>query len=151
MSFAALAAPLAIGGGIMQAVGSIQAGNAKKAEALAREEELKREAELGKIAGDEQQASRLRELHGTLGAVRALTAQRGLSLASPSAAAIQQSIDKDATRDARRLSFNTQQQGSNLRLAGRAARASGNAAQTAGYVGAASSLFKAAADARSQY
>lgn len=148
MSFAPI---LAAAAGGMQIIGQVQAGNAKKAEALAREEELKREAQLGKIAGDEQQASRLRELRTTIGQVRALTSQRGLSLASPSAAAIQTSIENEGARDARRLSFNTQQRGSNLRLAGSAARASGNAAQMAGYIGGATSLFKTASTVRSAF
>ena len=148
MSFAPI---MAVAAGGLQALSSVQAGNAKKAEALARESELKREAELGKIAGDEQQSSRLRELHTTIGQVRALTAQRGLALGSPSAAAIENSIENEGIRDARRLSFNTQQSGSNLRLAGSAARASGNAAQMAGYIGGATSLFKTASTAASAY
>lgn len=151
MSFAAVAAPLAIGSGILQAVGAINEGNAKKAEAAARQQELDREAQLGTIAANEQQATRLRDLNTSIGQIRALVAGRGLSVGSPSAYAVQNSVEKQANRDTRALAFNSIQNASNLRLAGRAAIQSGNAAQTAGYIKAGSSLFKAASSAGSAY
>jgi hypothetical protein len=151
MSFAALAPALLVGGGVLQTVGAIQEGNAKKSEALARQQELNREAELSTIAGNEQQASRLRELNTNIGQIRALVGQRGLSIASPSSIAIQSSVDRQATRDTRNIAFNASQSASNLRVAGLAARQSGNAAQMAGYIRGASSLFKAAADSRSLF
>lgn len=148
MSFAPI---MAVAAGGLQVLGSIQEGNARKAEALAREAELKREAELGKIAADEQQASRLRELGQSIGTIRALTAQRGLAINSPSAQAIQLSVDKDARRDTQRIAFNAGQDASNRRMAAAAARQSGNAAQMAGYIKGATSLFKTVSTAKSAF
>lgn len=142
MSFATLA--LAGLGGGLQAMGQIQAGNAAKQQAEERQIELNNEAQLQQTAATQSQADRLRSLGQTVGAIRALGAQRGLSLNSPSSAAVESNVEDQATRDARNIQTNADQQSASLKLAGRAAIASGTAAQQAGYIGAASSLFKTA-------
>ena len=144
-------AALALGGGILQGLASVQEGNAAKAAADARRQELDREAQLQKIAATETQASILRELNINLGSVDALLGSRGLDLSSPSAVAISSSMERDARRDARRTAFNANQQASNLRLAGQAALNSGRAARTAGYLRAGGSLFKAATETNSLF
>ena len=116
MSF--MAAPLAIAGPLLQGFASIQEGNAAKAQAEARKQELEREAQLQKIAATEQQAAYIRDLNNTSGSISALFGSRGLDPTSPSAVAIRDSVERDARRDTRRIAFNANQQGSQMRLAG---------------------------------
>ena len=149
MSF--MAAPLAIAGPLLQGFASIQEGNAAKAQAEARKQELEREAQLQKIAATEQQAAYIRDLNNTSGSISALFGSRGLDPTSPSAAAIRDSVERDARRDTRRIAFNASQQGSQMRLAGQAALNSGRAAQTAGYLRGAGSLFQAVTNAQSSF
>lgn len=149
MSF--MAAPLAIAGPLLQGFASIQEGNAAKAQAEARKQELEREAQLQKIAATETQASRIRDLNLSLGNIGAAFGQRNLDPTSPSAIAIRDSVERDARRDTRRIAFNANQQGSQMRLAGQAALNSGRAAQTAGLLKGFGSLFKAASTASSAY
>lgn len=149
MSF--LAAPLAIGGGILQGMASITQGNMAAEAGKARENELKIDAQNTEIAAKQSQAARLDELTRTTGNINAIVASRGLDLNSPSALAMTEGARDYTYRDIGRERFNAMQTASNQRVAGAQARLSGKMAQRAGYLSAAGSFFKAGTTAASVY
>lgn len=155
----AIAPLLAIGGGLIQGVSAIQQGNAQAAYARAQgqtqADELARDAQMTKIAADQSNASRLDELRRTVGNINATVAGRGLSASSPSAMALVSGADTYAMRDVARAAFNSQQQIGADQLGAKTAQSvasfKAKVAQQAGYMSAASSLFKAASTANSLY
>lgn len=151
MSWDEAGAGALFGGGVLNAIGSIQEGNAAKAAADQRRQELATAAQLQETAAAESSASRLMDLQRTVGNIRAITAARGLSPNSPSAMAITANAQRLTDQNVQREGFNARQQSESLRLAGRAAGISGNAAQTAGYLKGVGSFFKSAADAGSTF
>jgi hypothetical protein len=136
---------IVVGG--LQAMGSIVQGNMAAAQGEERQMELKREAELSKIAAEQSQTSRLNDLKRTMGAISALTAQRNLDPGSPSAFAYAGGVQKEAQRSIQNEAFNSAQQIEAMRLAGLAARQSGNAAQMSGYLTGAGQFIQSIDDA----
>lgn len=133
--------------GGLQAAGSILQGNAQAAAGKARQEELNREAQLTRTAADQSSASRLTELHKTMGAIAALTAGRNLDTDSPSGMAFTGGVEREAKRNIRIEAFNADQQAKAMKLAGRVANMSGNAASISGYLTGTGQFIKGLDDA----
>lgn len=142
---------LMFGGNVLQGVAAIQGGNAAAAEGKARQNEMNARAETIKIEADQQHASMVEDLQRTTGTINALIASRGLDLSSPSALALTEGAQAYSYRDINRMRFNAVQNESGARVAGARARLSGRMAQQAGYVSAASSLFKGASEGWSYF
>jgi hypothetical protein len=153
------AAPLAIGGALIQGVAAIQQGNAQARAYAAQGEAKKQEDEIAaqntKITAEQQQSARLDDLTRTIGTIRATVASRSLDLNSPSALALQGAATGYAQRDTSRIGFQGQQTAANYRLAGATAmataQASGSLAKAAGWNSAIGSFFKAGTTAISAY
>lgn len=131
-------------GSAMEGVAAIGEGQSARAQAVARKDELGREAQLQTIAASESQGNRIMDLNRTLGNVQAFIGNRGLNPDSPSAMAIESGVQRVAGQDMQRTAFNARQQASSLNLAGRAAAMAGEAAANAGYLKGIGSFFKAA-------
>jgi hypothetical protein len=152
-----LAAPLAIGGALIQGLSSIAGGNAQAAGLKAQGQEQQQQdaidAQDTKIGAEQAQSNRLVQLQKTIGSIRATVSGRGLDPNSPSGAALEDNADTTTQRAIGIDRFNAWQTASNYTLAGSTAVAQANLkasmARQAGYVTAASSLFKAATDANS--
>lgn len=142
---------IAAAGAAISALGSAKEGEAMKNAATARNDELKREAQLQSTAASESQTSNLIELNRSIGNIRNIAAARGLNPSSPSAMAIEGGVQRVADQNAQRTSFNARQQSSSLDLAGKAAMASGAAYQTAGYLKGAGSFLQAVSFANTAY
>lgn len=152
-------AALAVGGSLIQGVAAIQQGQAQasyaKAQGQVQADEMKRDAEMTKIAAQQSQASRLEELQRTTGTIRASLSSRSVSLSSPSAMALENAADTYTQRDVQRIGFNAGQQiGADelgARTAQSVARFKGNVARQAGYMSAIGSFFKAGSKINSRY
>lgn len=134
---------------IMQGVAAIGEGQSGRAQAVARKDELNREAQLQTIAAKESQSSMLQDLQRTMGGIQAIASARGLNPDSPSAMAIEGGVQRVQGQNIQRTAFNARQQASSLNLAGRAAAMSGEASAMSGYLKGAGAFFKAGADASS--
>jgi hypothetical protein len=142
---------LAVGANAIQGVAAIQQGQAQaslaKAQGQAQADADARDAQMTKIAAEQSQASRLEDLQRTVGTIRAGISSRGLDPSSPSAMALEGAADKYAKRNIAREAFNASQQIANDNLDARTAQTvagfKASAARQAGYMSAASSLFKA--------
>lgn len=138
-------------GDTLQGVAAIGEGGAARAAAVARKDELGREAQLQTIAAQESQATMLQDLQRTTGGIAAIASARGLNPDSPSAMAIEGGAQRLYGQNIQRTAFNARQQASSLNLAGRAAAMAGEAAATSGYLKGFGSFFKAASEASSAY
>jgi hypothetical protein len=153
------AAPLAIGGALIQGVSAIQQGNAQAKTAMVQGQEKQQEDEIAaentKITAEQQQSARLDDLARAVGTIRATAASRNLDLNSPSALALEGAADTYAMRDVSQIGFNGMQTAANYKLAGNTAMATAQAtssvAKAAGWSSAAGSFFKAVSFADSKY
>lgn len=120
-------------GGAFGAAGSIIEGNS-------RADALRIQAKAAQTQGQQDQVARMTDLQTTLGAIRALTAQRGIDPNSPSAQAYSSGVEANADRNIQRVRANADAQAG-------ADRYGASMASLGGYVGAGTSFFKAASQA----
>lgn len=156
---AMIAAPLAIGGALIQGIAAVQQGDAQakayKVQAQEKQQEDDIAAQNTQITAEQQQGARMDQLNRTIGTIRATVASRNLDPSSPSGMALEGAANTYAQRDVSRLGFQGQQTAANQRLAGATAMATGAAsasmATAAGYSSAFGDLLKAGSLANSAY
>lgn len=137
MSMDDVGAGLLGGGGLIGAIGSIIEGNA-------RADALDLEAKQAQTRGKQEQVARLDDLQRTLGAIAALTGQRGISPQSPSAEAYAAGVEEDAYRNIRRARGNAEAEAASM-------RSQAGITRTTGYITAASKFANSAAKAASMF
>jgi len=139
----AVAAPLMIASSVVSAGSSIMSGNARSRSLAAEAGAAEYNAKIADLGVKQIGAQRSMELDTALGAIDTARAERGLSLDSPTAIAINDAVTREHNSAMRAEELDKRLEAQGYRAQARAKLSEAKSAKVQGYVGAFGSLLTA--------
>lgn len=141
---ATVAAVAAVAGTAITAYSSVQSGRAASRAAAEQQQQMDVREQQQRLAATQQETARRSNLNDTLGNIAAVYGGRGVSLDSPTVAALTTGIVNEQEQDLRTERLNTLLDADTSRLAAASARRQRSASLLSGYLGAAGAVANGA-------